>query len=715
MRAVVLTQIVVLLLAPAIMTPVLAADYPETRRGDVIDDYHGTKVADPYRWLEDDVRESKDVAQWVAAQNKVTFAYLEKLDQRERIRQRITELWDYDEFYIPSREGDRYFYYFSDGLKNQRVLYMQESLDSDPKLIIDPNTWSDDGTIAMASATISPDGKLVAYSIQDGGSDWRIWKILDIDKNVVLDDELKWLKFTTVAWMPDSSGLFYARFPEPPSGEKFQALNLNQAVYFHKLDTDQADDVLFYARPDHPDWRYWQEVSEDGRYLVVTMTIGTDNRYQVLYKDLHDVDAQPVMLIDGFENDYTFIHHEQGRFYFFTDFAAPKARLIAIDIHESDSEKRVSEIIPESDDVLVDVSLVGGLFVAEYLHDARSVVRVYDKRGKQIREIKLPGHGSASGFEGKPDNPETFYRFASFNVPNSVYRYDVVSGETTLWQKANVDFDSDRYTVRQYFYSSKDGTKIPIFITHRKGLKLDGSHPTLLYGYGGFNISQRPIFRVSRAAWLEMGGVYAVANLRGGGEYGEEWHQGGTKLNKQNVFDDFIAAGEFLIEKGYTSKEHLGIYGRSNGGLLVGAVTNQRPELFAAALPGVGVMDMLRFQHFTAGQFWVDDYGSSDNADEFKALYAYSPYHNAKKGTEYPAILVTTADYDDRVVPAHSFKYTAAIQAVQTADEPVLIRIETRAGHGLGKPTDKIIAEVADLWAFLANETGLVLADDYGR
>ncbi len=688
-------------------------DYPPTVKIEQIDDYHGTPVPDPYRWLEDDVRESDAVADWVEAQNATTFGYLASIGERERIEGRLRELWDYERYGLPRREGGRYFFEYNDGLQNQDALYVQPDLAGEPRLLLDPNTWADDGTVALAAWYPSPDGKLLAYLEQDGGTDWRIARVLDVDSGKVAGDRLEWLKFTALSWAKDSSGFFYSRYPATADGDKFQSLNTDQAVYFHRLGDPQSADELVYARPDEPSWGFAAEVTDDGRYLVITVWKGTDDRYQVAVKELSDEAASVEMLIEGFDFDYTFVGNDGSRMFFRTSNQAPRGRLIAIDL-ASPAPDDWQEIIPASVLVLTQVEYVGGQFIAEYMQDAWSLVKRFDLDGKHLGDIDLPGIGSASGFSGDAGDPETFFRYSSFDTPPTINRLDLETSEVTVFKKPDVDFDSDRFVVEQVFYESKDGTRVPMFVTHSKDLQLDGSNPTLLYGYGGFNISLTPDFSVTRIAWLEMGGVWAVANLRGGGEYGEAWHEAGKKLNKQNVFDDFIAAAEYLIDRRYTRPDKLAIFGGSNGGLLVGAVTNQRPELFGAALPAVGVMDMLRFHRFTAGRFWVDDYGSADDPEEFEALYAYSPYHNIRAGTEYPAVLVTTADTDDRVVPGHSFKYAAALQEAQGGDAPVLIRIETRAGHGAGTPTDKAIEAYADRWAFLVDNLDMRLPEGFG-
>lgn len=702
-------EVLMILIVAITARPALAADglvYPPTRRVDHVDDYHGTKVPDPYRWLEDDVRKSKEVADWVDDENKVTEAYFKDIPERETLRSRLTELWNYEKYSAPMKEGGRYFFLKNTGLQNQFVLYTQDSLESEPRVLIDPNTWSKDGTVALGPWTVSDDGKYIAYSQSEAGSDWQTWRVLSVDTGKALGDELKWAKFSGASWTKDGKGFFYGRYKEPKAGAQFQSLNLNQELYYHRLGTPQADDVLVYRRPDHPDWGFGPHVSEDGRYLIITVWKGTDSKFRITYKDLIEPYSMPIDLIETFENDYSFIGNDGPIFFFRTDRSAPRGRLIAIDIRKPDRASW-KELIPEAKDNLTGINLVGNMFVAKYLRDAKTQVKIYSIGGKFVRDVDFPGIGSAVGFGGKQTDTETFFVFSSFATPPSIYRYDMISGERSLVRQAKVKFNPDDYEVKQVFCTSKDGTKVPMFITHKKGLELNGSNPTLLYGYGGFNIPLTPAFAVSRLAWLEMGGVFAQANMRGGGEYGEDWHRAGTKLKKQNVFDDFISTAQWLIDHHYTQPAKLAIEGRSNGGLLVGAVMTQRPDLFGACLPGVGVMDMLRFHQFTAGRFWVDDYGSSDNPEEFKALFAYSPYHNIKKGTIYPPTLVTTADTDDRVVPGHSFKFTAMLQYCQAGPAPVLARIETRAGHGGGKPTSKVIEETADEFAFLVKNLGM--------
>jgi prolyl oligopeptidase len=689
-----------------------SVNYPDTRRVDQVDDFHGQQVADPYRWLEDDVRESEEVAAWVEAQNEVAEAYLDTIPARGRIRRRLTELWDYGKHGAPFRVGGRYYHYHIDGLQNQSVLYTQDALDGDARVLIDPNSWSDDGTVALGGAAFSDDGRYVAYAVSEAGSDWTTWRVMDIESGDVLSDEVKWVKFSGATWTKDGRGFFYGRFDPPDEGDEYQSLNLNQKLCYHRVGTPQAHDPVVYSRPDEPEWGFSPQVTHDGRYLVIAIWKGTDSKCRVVYRDLEEPYAAPVDLITDFEHEYSFVGSDGPVFYFETDRDAPRRKLVAVDIRRPGHADH-REIVAESDDTLTNVSIVHNQFVATYLRHAQTRVAIYAKDGRQVHDVDLPGVGTAAGFGGRPNDTETFFAFTSFSVPTAIYRYDMVTNASELLRASEADVDSEAYETHQVFYESKDGTRVPMFITHRKGIELDGENPTLLYGYGGFNISMTPAFSVSRLAWMEMGGVLAVANLRGGGEYGEEWHKAGVKLQKQNVFDDFIAAAEWLVQRGYARREKLAIQGGSNGGLLVGAVMAQRPELFGACLPAVGVMDMLRFHLFTAGRFWVDDYGCADNAEEFAALVAYSPYHCLREGTEYPPTLVTTADTDDRVAPGHSFKFAAALQAAQAGDAPTLIRVETRAGHGAGKPTAKQIEEVVDLWSFLTDALGLELPEGY--
>jgi prolyl oligopeptidase len=696
----------------AAVSLVLAEDkplkYPDTRRTDHTDTLHGVKVADPYRWLEDDVRKSKEVADWVAAENKVTTAYLEAIPERAAIQKRLTTLWNYEKMSAPSRTGGRYYFTRNNGLQNQDVLYVADTADGPPRVVLDPNTWSKDGTIALSASAVSDDGKYLAYATSEAGSDWSTFHVLHLESGKLLADELKWVKFSEASWTRDSKGFFYSRFDAPPPDATFQDLNINQKVYYHRVGTNQAEDVLVYKRPDQPEWGFATTVSEDGRYLVISTWKGTDPRNRVTYRDLDEPYGLPIDLVDTLDNEYSFVGNDGPVFYFKTDLDAPRSRVVAIDIRHPEP-RNWKEIIPQTKENLTGISLVGNQFVAVYLKDAHSQVQTYALDGRPVRTVSLPGLGSAAGFAGKRTDTETFYTFESFATPPSVYRYDLLTGESKLFRRPKVPFDPEAYEVQQVFYPSKDGTRIPLFLTYKKGLKRDGRNPVLLYGYGGFNIAMTPTFGVSRVAWLEMGGVYAQACLRGGGEYGEDWHKAGKKAQKQNVFDDFIAAAEYLIADKITTSEKLAIQGGSNGGLLIGAVMTQRPELFGACLPAVGVMDMLRFHKFTAGRYWVDDFGSPDEAADFRAIYAYSPYHNLKKGVHYPPTLITTADTDDRVVPGHSFKFAAQLQYCQGGPAPVLIRIETSAGHGAGKPTAKRIEEMADQWAFLVKNLQMKL------
>jgi prolyl oligopeptidase len=686
--------------------------YPPSRKSDQVDNYHGVTVADPYRWLENP--DSPETRNWIDAENQVTAAYLDKIPARDKIKQRLTKLWNYEKYGIPFKEGeslsdasgDRYFYFKNDGLQNQSVLYTLKTLNAQPQVLLDPNKLSADGTIALSSFSISNNAQLLAYSLSTSGSDWQEWKVRDIETGKDLPDHLKWIKFSGVSWTHDHQGFFYSRYDEPSEKTKLEDINYYQKLYYHKLNTPQSEDVLIYHRPDHKEWGFNGDVTEDGHYLIISVWLGTDPKNLIFYKDLTNPNAGVVELINQFKADYSFVENDDHIFYFRTDLNAPRGRLIAIDTKKVDPQNW-QEIIPQSTEKLESVSILNNQFVAEYLKDARSQIKIFDLTGNFVRELKLPGIGSAGGFDGKRHDTETFYSFTSFNTPNTIYRYNMVTGKSEIFRQPKVDFNPSDYETKQVFYKSKDGTQVPMFITYKKGIQLNGNNPTYLYGYGGFNASMTPGFSVSLLVWLEMGGVYAMPNIRGGGEYGEEWHQAGMKEKKQNVFDDFIAAGEWLIANKYTKSDKLAIAGGSNGGLLVGACMTQHPDLFAAALPAVGVMDMLRFHKFTIGWAWTSEYGSPDNPAEFPALYAYSPLHNIKPAKAYPATLITTADHDDRVVPAHSFKFAAALQAAQVGNAPVLIRIETKAGHGGGKPTAKIIEEAADKWAFLVRTLNL--------
>ncbi|NUS99882.1 MAG: S9 family peptidase [Sphingomonas sp.] len=683
--------------------PALA--YPQTRRTDQVDPQFGVQVADPYRWLENDVRTDAEVKSWVDAQNVVTNQVLGTLPGRSALEARIKQLYDYERFGVPVKKGGRYFYAHNTGLQNQSVLFVRDTLEGEGRVLIDPNTWSKDGATALAEWVPSEDGKRLLYSIQDGGSDWRTLKVIDVATGQLTSDEIKWVKTSAGDWAKDGSGFFYTRFPEPEAGQEFQSTNLNSKVYFHKLGTPQSADRLVYATPDKPTYGHYASVSEDGRWLVITTAEGTDDRYEVHAIDLRSRGGKPKPLITGLDNNWSFVGNEGSRFFFITNKDAPRLKVVAMEVARPGNP--VTTLIPEQSATLDGASIVGGKLVTSYLADAKSEIEVHSLQGKKLTSVALPGIGTASGFGGDIDDPETFFAFTSFNRPTTIYRYDVKSGKASTWAAPKVAFSPDDYSVEQVFYNSKDGTRVPMFIVRKKGTT--GPAPTLLYGYGGFNVSLTPSFSATRLAWLERGGVYALANLRGGGEYGKAWHDAGRLANKQNVFDDFIAAGEYLKANGIASPKGLAIQGGSNGGTLIGAVVNQRPDLFDAANAAVGVMDMLRFDRFTAGRYWVDDYGYPNKDADFKTLLAYSPYHNIRTGVHYPPMLVTTADTDDRVVPGHSFKYISALQAADPAGEPHLIRIETRAGHGSGKPTDKIIEEASDVLAFFARYTGLAL------
>lgn len=672
--------------------------YPHTAKVEQSDNYHGVEIKDPYRWLENP--DSESTIAWVKAQNEVTTSYLESITGRDKIQQRLTQLWNYEKYGSPFKRGQRYFYFKNDGLQNQSVLYTLDSLDGEGKVLLDPNKLSEDGTVALSGLSLSDDGNWMAYGLSTAGSDWVEYRVRNIATGEDNGDHLQWIKFSGVSWTNDHQGFFYSRYDEPNEQTKLEDVNYYQKLYYHRLGTKQAEDTLIYDRPDQKEWGFSGGVTEDGKYLIITVWLGTDSKNLVFYKNLSQSDSEVVELIGEFEASYGVIDHDQDVFWVQTDFNAPKGKVIAINLHNPE-QQNWQEIIPEAPETLESVGLLNNQFVADYLQDARSQIKIYDLDGTFVREVELPGIGSAGGFGGKRHDTETFYTFTSFTTPATIYRYDMTTGVSTLFRQPQVDFDPEEYQTQQVFYTSKDGTKIPLFITHKKGIKLDGNNPTYLYAYGGFNISLTPSFSISNLVWLEMGGIYAVPNLRGGGEYGESWHQAGMKEQKQNVFDDFIAAGEWLIEHQYTSKTKLAIAGGSNGGLLVGACMAQRPDLFAVAIPAVGVLDMLRFHKFTIGWAWCAEYGSPENESDFKTLYAYSPLHNLKEGTAYPATMITTADHDDRVVPAHSFKFAATLQAAHTGDNPVLIRIETKAGHGAGKPTTKIIEEAADKWAFL--------------
>jgi prolyl oligopeptidase len=679
-------------------------NYPQTPTVDLVDDYHGTPVADPFRWLED--VDSPQTRAWVAAQNKVTFDYLQAIPQRAAFASRLTGLWDYARYSAPVREGDRTFFSKNDGLQPQAVLFVQDTPDAEPRVLLDPNTLSADGTVALGGTAVSRDGRYLAWSTSVSGSDWRIWYVRDIATGKDLPDKVQWSKFSGAAWDRSAEGFYYSRYDAPREGEAFEGANYYQKLWYHRLGTTQDRDVLVYERPDRKDWGLGGDVSDDGRYLLITVWQGTSRENRLYYKDLADKSKVIHRLFDTGDASYEFLGNDGSVFFIRTNRDAPRERIIAVDLDDP-SPERWRTIVPEGPDPIDGASLLDHSLVVTFMHDVAAVVRRFGLDGTALGTIDLPGLGSVGGFAGHPGDTETYYTFDSYLNPGEIYHYDFRTGHSTLFRKPDIRFDFTDYRTSQVFFTSRDGTRVPMFIVHRNDVKLDGTNPTLLYGYGGFNVSLQPGFSATLLPWLEKGGIYAVANLRGGGEYGEDWHQGGMLRNKQNVFDDFIAAAEYLVMEKYTSSRRLAITGGSNGGLLVGAVINQRPDLFAAAIPAVGVMDMLRFQKFTIGWAWTSDYGSSDDPDMFRVLYAYSPYHNLKPGTRYPAVMVTTADHDDRVVPGHSFKYAARLQACQAGERPALIRIQTKAGHGAGKPTAMVIEETADSYAFLWRALGM--------
>ncbi|GAB7551998.1 prolyl oligopeptidase family serine peptidase [Novosphingobium sp. 11B] len=709
-------QVLAALLLSGAATPIWAGpmsdiSYPQTRRDTVVETQFGEAIADPYRWLEDDVRHSSEVADWVSRENAVTEDYLTALPQRAQFQRRIRAFMDYERFGIPVKAGGSYFYTRNTGLQNQAQLFVRKGLDGKPRLLLDPNAWAKDGATALDSWEPSQKGRYLLYSVQDGGSDWRILRVIDVKTGEPLQDEVRWAKFTGLSWVGEE-GFLYSRFPEPKEGAAFQSLNYNQAVYFHRIGTAQDADELVYATPDAPDLGHVADVTQDGRLALITSHVGTDARYEVRVIDLDKRKRdgwKAVPLVSGFTDDWKLVEGAGRKLWYVTNRDAPRYRLVGIDLDAPKAEW--TEIVAEREDILERAGIVGDRLVLNYMRDAASHAEILALDGSVGKTLSLNGIGTASGFRGKPGDPETFYAFTSFNCPASIYRMDLATGVTTPFATPKMCYDPGAYVVEQRFFTSKDGTRVPMFIVRSRAVaKAKQPVPTLLYGYGGFDVSLTPGFSATRMAWLEAGGAFALANLRGGGEYGRAWHDAGRRQNKQNVFDDFIAAGEFLVNEGIAKKDGLAIQGGSNGGLLVGAVVNQRPDLFAAAVAQVGVMDMLRFDRFTAGRYWTDDYGRPDREDDFKVLRAYSPYHNIREGAQYPAILVTTADTDDRVVPGHSFKYTAALQHANLGARPRLIRIETRAGHGSGKPTDKAIEEGADILAFVAQWTGLRLS-----
>lgn len=695
-----------MMLSPALALAEDALKYPLTRKEDVSEMIHGVKIDDPYRWLEDD--NAEETKAWVKAQNEVTFGYLKSLPKRDAIEARLTELWNYERVGMPFRRGGRWFFTHNSGLQNQSVLMTADALDGEPRLLLDPNAMSKDGTTSLKDYEPSEDGKLIAYGVSEAGSDWTTIRVREISSGQDREDVVRWVKFSGISWMKDGSGFFYSRYDEPKAGAALTQKNEFHKLCFHRLGTPQSDDIIVYERQDEAKWGFGGHVTEDGEFLIIQVWLGTEPKNRVFYKKCSDLKAPAVELLNDNDARYEFIDNDGATFLFRTDLNAPCFQVIAIDTRKPQRGNwRV--LVPEQPKVLLEeATTVGKQLFCQYLRDAKTEVTQFTLAGEKVREVKLPGIGSAGGFAGHHDDKSTFFTYTSFTEPSSIFQLDLASGESTLWRKSKLKFDGGGLETKQVFFTSKDGTRVPMFIVHKKGLKLDGANPVLLYGYGGFNISLTPTFSVSRAVWMEMGGVFALANLRGGGEYGRDWHEAGVKLGKQRVFDDFIAAAEWLIANKYTSSSKLAIQGGSNGGLLVGACLTQRPDLYAAALPAVGVLDMLRFEKFTIGWGWRSDYGSVESGAEFRALLNYSPYHNLKPGTRYPATLVTTSDHDDRVVPAHSFKFAARLQECQAKDgPPVLIRIETSAGHGAGTALNKVILETADAWAFLAKVLGV--------
>ncbi len=675
-------------------------NYPMTKKTDTVDVYFGHEVADPYRWLEDDM--SDETAAWVKAQNEVTDSFLAQIPYRKQVEERLQKIWNYPKSGTPFKQGGHWFVSKNDGLQNQYVVYIKDTYDGEDRVILDPNTLSEDGTVALNMFRVSEDGKYLAYSISRAGSDWREIYVKDIATGELLEDHILWAKFSGISWY--KNGFFYSRYPEPQKGEMLKGENKNSQVYYHEIGTDQSADKLIYEDPANPNWGFSAGTTDDKNYLVISVTESTSGNAFYIQDLTKKGEVQKI--ITSFDKDYWVMDHVQGKLLVLTNYQAPKYRLIAIDPAQPE-EENWTEVIPEGEGVLEGISIVGEKLIAQYIQDAQSKIKIYALDGSFENDLETPILGTISGFSGKIDDPFTFYSITSYTTPSQIYKYDVAENKSSLFQESALDFDASQYETKQVFYTSKDGTKVPMFLTYKKGIKLDGSNPVLLYGYGGFNISLTPSFSLTRLIWLEQGGIYAVANLRGGGEYGEEWHKAGTLMQKQNVFDDCIAAAEYLIQEKYTKARKIALMGGSNGGLLVGAVVNQRPELFGAAFPAVGVMDMLRYHKFTIGRYWATDYGTSEDSEEmFQYLLGYSPVHTVAD-VDYPAILVTTGDHDDRVVPAHSFKYIATVQDKYTGSKPTLIRIETNAGHGAGKPTEKVIAEYADVFSFMMYSLGM--------
>jgi prolyl oligopeptidase len=690
---------------PANAVTASALAYPDAARGDTVDVHHGQAVADPYRWMEN--LDSPELARWIEAQNALTQSFIAAAGNRDAIAERLRTLFDHERYGVPVARNGRYFYTRNDGLQNQSPIYWQQGLDGEPKLLIDPNTLSDDGTIALAEWSVSDDGRLIAYALSDGGSDWRTIRVRDVETGEDLPDEIRWAKFTQIAWLPDGSGFYYSRYDAPAEGEdELKSVNRFQKLHFHRLGTPQAEDRLVYERPDQPDWGFSAEVSDDGELLLISVWRGTEERNLLFIKDLTTPNAPVRELVGEFTHAYDVVGAVDGSIYVRTDDGAERYRVLAIDLARPE-RAHWREVIPQAAGTLTGANLVGATLVAEYLEDAKSRVEAWNRQGERVAEVPLPGIGTAAGFGGSARSTESFFSFTGFTTPGEIWRWDPATNVVSVFRKPKVAFDPEAFETRQVFYTASDGARIPMFIVARKGTATDGDNPAILYGYGGFNIPVTPTFSPNTIAWLEMGGVYAVANIRGGGEYGRAWHEAATGPRRPRAFDDFAEAAEYLIAEGWTRPERLAISGRSNGGLLVAATMLRRPELFAAALPAVGVLDMLRFRDFTIGWAWESDYGSVKDPEGFAVLKGYSPLHNVRPGVEYPAVLVLTADRDDRVFPAHSFKFTAEMQHTATSSRPILIRTETRAGHGAGKPTGKIIEENADVFAFLSRTLGM--------
>ena len=688
-----------------------ARPYPQAPTSDQVDDYHGTKVADPYRPLEDP--DAPTTRAWIEAENTLTRAYLDAIPERAAIEKRLKELWNYERYSSPFRQGGRYFFTKNDGLQNQSVLHVLDRLGGTPRVLLDPNTLSKDGTVSLSGYAVSQDGRLLAYGTSAAGSDWNEWKVRDVDTGADRPDLLQWIKFSGASWAPDGSGFYYSRYDEPEKGRELSAVVKNQKVFFHRLGSPQSGDRLVYSRPDQPDWFFSANVTDDGQWLILSIAEGTSPKNRVYYRKIAAPESDFVRLFDRYDAKYQFIDDVGTTFYFLTDKDAPRGRIVAVDVAAANAEPALKDVVPQAPAAIENASLVGDRFVVDYLQDAASHVKLFSRDGRVEKEIPLPALGTVAGLTGKRTDRETFFSFVSFAYPVRIYRYDFDSGENTIFREPKVPLAPTDFEVREVFYPSRDGTKIPMFLVGKKGTIVPApNRPTLLYGYGGFDLAQTPTYTARVMTWVERGGLYALACIRGGSEYGEEWHEAGMLGRKQNVFDDFAWAAKWLLAEKYTTSAHLAIHGRSNGGLLIGATVNQHPELFGAAIAQAGVMDMLRYQKFTIGWAWASDYGSSDKPEDFAWLRAYSPVHNVGKGTKYPAVLVLTADHDDRVVPGHSFKYAAAMQAGQAGAAPILIRIETRAGHGgggdLGSDTSvtKQVEESADILAFLEKNVG---------